>query len=104
MFVLKGQKNKRIFKKILYKFFPQEIHTYVEPFGGTFNIGNFLGKVPKVKVYNDINTYPINIQADYVHHLDYKEVIKMYDSVNSVFYLDPPYYGKEYLYGLKKNN
>ena len=49
-------------------------------------------------VYNDINVYDLNIQADEIYHLDYKEIFKMYDSPNVVYYLDPPYYKKEFLY------
>lgn len=29
---------------------------------------------------------------------DFREIIRMYDSAKTLFYLDPPYYGKEHLY------
>lgn len=33
-----------------------------------------------------------------IHNLDYKEVIKMYDSESTFFYVDPPHMGKEDYY------
>lgn len=47
----------------------------------------------KYKAYK----YHIN-KINEIHNLDYKEIIKLYDSNSSFFYIDPPYYGKEKFY------
>lgn len=33
-----------------------------------------------------------------IHNLDYKDIIRMYDSESTFFYIDPPYMGKERYY------
>ena len=99
-----GQKTKRFFDEELSKFFPNNIDIYVAPFAGTFSVACYLfesDKSPKKFIYNDIKDYNMTIYADKVHNLDYKEIFKMYDSENTFFYLDPPYYKKEFLYDLE---
>lgn len=95
--VFLGSKKKRFYKEELIKFIPKDIQIYVEPFGGSFAVAGFINK-PFLSVYNDINTYDLKIKADYIHHLDYKEIFKLYDDEDTVFFLDPPYFKLEYLY------
>lgn len=79
-------------------------YKYVEPFGGTFSVGHSLNVEPLFKIYNDILRYDFKIVADIIENSDYSQILKKYDSVNTFFYLDPPYYGKEYLYGLENED
>jgi site-specific DNA-adenine methylase len=102
-----GQKQKKYYTEFISKFIPDNINTYIEPFGGSFAVATYIAedvtKKTKKIIYNDIIRYDMVIYADKVHHLDYKEIFKMYDSEDVVFYLDPPYYGKEFLYDNSDN-
>ncbi len=104
-----GKKTKYIFEGLIERNLPSNLEdfTYVEPFGGTFGIGNIIkGKVKKT-VYNDIEDYSwISgvVKADVIHHLDFLEIIEMYDSPTTLFYFDPPYYKKEHAYGLEHSH
>ena len=97
-----GQKQKKYYTEFISKFIPDNMKTYIEPFGGSFAVATYLFEErisePIKYIYNDINIYNIDIKADKVHHLDYKEIFKMYDSEDAVFYLDPPYISYEHLY------
>ena len=98
-----GQKQQKLYDEFISKFIPINIETYIEPFGGSFALSNYIyhdtiEHSREVIIYNDMNKYDIDIVADEILHLDYKEIFKMYDSETAVFYLDPPYYKKEFLY------
>lgn len=101
-----GRKTKYLFDNLISKAFPTNISSqiYVEPFGGTFAVGNLLNDNQYKKIYNDINTYDFKIDADIIEHMDFEDLIDKYDSPLTFFYVDPPYYDKEYVYGLKKRD
>jgi site-specific DNA-adenine methylase len=96
--------RKEYYNVLIEPHLPNPIKTYVEPFAGSFSIGNRISS--DIKVYNDIIVYDgLNtLKVDNIEHLDYKECILKWDSVDTVFYLDPPYYGKENWYGMEANN
>lgn len=104
---LPGEKTSRIYDELISKFLPTDIENwiYVEPFGGTFAINTFLPKRPKLSVYNDVHKYDFlnEIIADKYHHQNFHEILAEYDSEETIFYLDPPYFGKECLYNVKLN-
>jgi len=103
---LPGEKTKRIYNELIAQYLPKDIenYIYVEPFGGTFAVNTFLPKRPKLSIYNDINKYDFlgDIIADKIQHENFHEIITQYDSEETIFYLDPPYFGKEYLYNTGK--
>jgi len=102
--MLAGIKSKKLFDDLIFPNMPNDIgkYVYIEPFGGSFAVYNHLPIKPKVSVYNDIKQYTqFEIKADIIHHMDFKEIFEMYNNENTFFYLDPPYYKKEYLYDLK---
>ena len=103
MDILLGTKTKRIFSEFISKHMDfTNVDTYVEPFGGMF-MGRFIDNDDIRKIYNDIESYNYPLPSNTSqHHLDYTEIIQMYDNDNALFYFDPPYYKKEFYY--RKNN
>lgn len=101
--MIKGFKRRRLFTELIEQFIPTQIKIYVEPFAGSFIVKSYITPKPIISVYNDIKTYSnLNIDADKIYHKDYKEIFKQWDCVDTVFYLDPPYYGKEDFYDLPR--
>lgn len=103
--------RKDYFNLLIDPYIPYNIDIYVELFAGSFRVSERLksnkNRNINTLVYNDINIYDgiSDLNVDHIDHLDYKECIKKWDSLNTFFYIDPPYYGKEDLYnGCIKNN
>jgi site-specific DNA-adenine methylase len=98
--------RKKYFENLIEPHLPENIKIYVEPFAGSFSVANHLKQRPELLVYNDIHVYEgINeLDTDHIEHLDYKDCIEKWDSVDTVFYLDPPYFRKEDWYGGVNND
>jgi len=98
-----GQKRRKLYSEFISEHIPDNILVYVEPFAGSFSVAIYLLEEreedsPEKFIYNDINRYDTIIYADKIHHLDYNEIFEMYDNENTFFYIDPPYYRKEFIY------
>ena len=97
-----GRKDNRdIYRNLLEELIPSKIKYYVEPFGGTFGLFRLIKKRVEYSVYNDIDVESYNNyshQADESYNEDFELIINKFDSVDTFFYLDPPYYGKEFYY------
>ncbi|MCK9416631.1 DNA adenine methylase [Candidatus Dojkabacteria bacterium] len=103
MAIMGYKNNKDIYKNLLKDLIPNNIDLYVEPFGGEFGLYEIMENKPIISIYNDINSelfeYVSNKYKNTIcYNLDYSEIIKKYDNVNTFFYLDPPYYKKEFYY------
>ncbi len=81
---------------------------YIEPFGGSFAVGFYLKKVKSklTTIYNDIVKYDIEISDRHntSFNTDYRKILDSFNFPDCLFYLDPPYYGKEDWYGMTKND
>ena len=100
-----GTKNNRnLFDNLLGKLIPSDILLYVEPFGGEFGLYEIMPIKPPIAVYNDIDgDLFLQIAKKYenngsVHcfNEDYKKIIYGFDSKDTFWSLDPPYYKKLY--------
>ncbi len=98
-----SKKNNKLYKNLIEQSIPSQIDLYVEPFGGGFGLYKMIPK-PKLAIYNDINIESYkNVNKEYKNdnsikcfNVDYKNIIKIFDSVNTFFYCDPPYFLKYY--------
>lgn len=103
-----GVKRKQFIVEMIIPNIPKKWNkvVYIEPFGGTFAVGNVLIKYFRISstIYNDIVKYDdIVITADTILNTDYFKVMDAFNMNNDCFfYIDPPYYGKEDWYGMKK--
>ncbi len=69
-------------------------------FSGDINGG--MSKVNShISMLNRLESEKIQRKIDRmtVHNLSYEEIIGLYDSKDTLFYVDPPYYGREHFYG-----
>ena len=97
-----SKNNRKLYKFLIEQSIPTHIDLYVEPFGGEFGLYQLIN-TPKLAIYNDINKKLYDEISDIYKNdnvlcfnLDYKEIIKELDSVDTFFYCDPPYYKKCY--------
>jgi site-specific DNA-adenine methylase len=96
----KGDKSNSNFK-FLESYLPKEIPIWVEPFGGSFGLFRLFKSRIKYSIYNDKNTNVYNLykdQSNISYNEDFRYIIDKYDSPNTFFYFDPPYFGKEHYY------
>lgn len=102
---MKGNKNnKRLYEGLIKKSIPNKIELYVEPFGGEFGLYELINK-PTLSVYNDIDNKKYKLVYNKYKHdnsinffnTDYKKIIEIFDTKNTFFFCDPPYW-KHYEY------
>ena len=85
----------------------RRVYTYLMSFAGKgnhygYSVKSRMNKMANARkniddIYNEVKYWTIE-------NLDYKDLIKRYDSVDSFFYLDPPYYKiKFYRHNFKDN-
>src|SRR6056297_946029 len=102
-----SKEDKDLYQNLIKQHLPKNLYDYiyVEPFGGSFGLAKILEQRPKKVIYNDIHIYDVDLDvADEMYHVDYRHILERYDSPNTIFYLDPPYYNKEHVYGMKRKN
>ena len=108
--------NKDIYNNLLGKLIPNDIELYIEPFGGEFGLYEIMPTKPPLAVYNDINIDLYNQVNDKYKNdssvscfnKDYKKVFFEFDSKDTFWYVDCPYFHNEHYYEnhtfLKKKN
>ena len=101
-----GKNDQDLFDNLIKQHIPENLneYDYIEPFGGSFGLSKVLEEKPKRLIYNDLIRYDVEIEADIIKYTDYRNILNTFDDIKSVIYIDPPYYGKEYLYGLESND
>ena len=98
-----SKNNRKLYRNLIEQSIPQHIDLYVEPFGGGFGLYKLINK-PRFAIYNDINinSYQTiskeyeNDDSIYCLNVDYKDIIKTFDDLDTFFYCDPPYFRKYY--------
>lgn len=61
-----------------------------------------LGKSrPPKNIYKDFMKFSQRLKRVYIEHMDFRKLIATYDSKDTLFYLDPPYFATEHYYEIK---
>lgn len=81
--------------------FYKDVVKYCSTFGNKGTNNAYVDKKPSLLKSKYIPFYQERLKNAVIHSKDYKGIIKQYDSVNTLFYLDPPY---EDATGLYKNS
>lgn len=57
---------------------------------------------PPKNIYKDYSVWSERLKGVCIENMDFRRLIKEYDSADSLFYLDPPYVGTENYYKMRK--
>lgn len=61
-----------------------------------------LGKTrPPKNIYKSFAKFSKRLKRVYIEHMDFRKLIATYDSKDTLFYLDPPYFATEHYYEIK---
>lgn len=104
--IIGHKNNKDLYRNLLGDLIPDNIELYVEPFGGMFGLFRMIKERIDISIYNDINKELYDKISDEYNqnnniicfNIDYKNIIRFFDSKNTFFYIDAPYYGNEHYY------